>query len=112
MLLSIGKQNAGHVMSITAEKFILERDLTDPVFPTGKKKDSPISGSAVIKTCAAGDHAMYKFPMETKEFYMNVTKECRSGDQVCQVGVLMLLFVDMEKNRINKYIHLISYHFI
>lgn len=50
------------------------KEMTDPVFPNGKKKDDPISGSAVVKTCASGDHAMYKSPIKTKSFYTNVVK--------------------------------------
>jgi hypothetical protein len=48
------------------------RDLAVPEFDTGKKKEDPIPGAAVIKMCASGDHRMYKFPQETKKFYADV----------------------------------------
>jgi hypothetical protein len=50
------------------------KDMTSPAFDTGKKKEDPISGAQVIKMCASGDHRMYKFPLETKEFYNDVAK--------------------------------------
>jgi hypothetical protein len=50
------------------------KDMTAPSFDTGKKKEKPISGAQVIKICATGDHRMYKFPVETKEFYDDVAK--------------------------------------
>ena len=49
-------------------------DMTEPVYKTGKKKDDPINAAQVIKICASGDHAMYKMPYETKEFYSKVAK--------------------------------------
>ena len=50
------------------------KDMTSPAYDTGKKKEKPISGAQVIKMCASGDHRMYKFPLETKEFYNDVAK--------------------------------------
>jgi len=50
------------------------KDMTTPVFETGKKKDDMISGAQVIKMSAVGDHRMYKFPSETKDFYNTVAK--------------------------------------
>jgi hypothetical protein len=50
------------------------KDMTSPAFDTGKKKEDPISGAQVIKMCASGDHRMYKFPLDTKEFYNDVAK--------------------------------------
>jgi len=50
------------------------KDMTAPSFDTGKKKEKHISGAQVIKMCATGDHRMYKFPIETKEFYNDVAK--------------------------------------
>jgi len=50
------------------------KDMTAPSFDTGKKKEKPISGAQVIRMCAAGDHRMYKFPVETKDFYNDVAK--------------------------------------
>ena len=48
------------------------RGMKEPVFKTGKKKDDPIDATQVIKICASGDHAMYKMPFETKDFYSKV----------------------------------------
>jgi hypothetical protein len=50
------------------------RTMTTPSYKTGNKKEAPISAARVIKTCALGDHRMYKFPIETKEFYRDVAK--------------------------------------
>jgi len=50
------------------------REMTKPVFKTGKKKDDPIDAIQVVKICASGDHAMYKMPFETKDFYSKVAK--------------------------------------
>jgi hypothetical protein len=50
------------------------KDMTAPSFDTGKKKERPISGAQVIKICATGDHRMYKFPVETRDFYDDVAK--------------------------------------
>jgi hypothetical protein len=50
------------------------KDMTKPTFDTGKRKETPISGAQVIKMCASGDHRMYKFPVETKDFYDDVAK--------------------------------------
>ncbi|AGE53062.1 protein of unknown function (DUF1390) [Paramecium bursaria Chlorella virus Fr5L] len=62
------------------------KDMTAPSFDTGKKKEKPISGAQVIKMCATGDHRMYKFPIETKEFYNDVAKnvdvEIKSTDKL------------------------------
>ena len=46
--------------------------MTIPDFPTGKKKDYPITATEVIKICASGDHAKYKMPFETSDFYSRV----------------------------------------
>jgi len=58
------------------------RELAEPQFDTGKKKDEPIPAAEVIKMCAAGDHRMYKLPHESKKFYTqvadNVDKEIKS----------------------------------
>lgn len=48
------------------------KDMTDPVFDTGKKKEELINAAQVIKMCASGDHRTYKFPHTTKEFYTHV----------------------------------------
>jgi hypothetical protein len=62
------------------------KDMTKPSFDTGKKKEKPISGAQVIKMCATGDHRMYKFPTETKEFYDDIAKnvdvEIKSTDKL------------------------------
>lgn len=50
------------------------REMTKPVYKTGKKKDDPIDATEVIKICASGDHSMYKMPFETKDFYSKVAK--------------------------------------
>jgi hypothetical protein len=58
------------------------RELADPQYDTGKKKEEPIPGADVIKMCAAGDHRMYKLPHDSKKFYTqvanNVDKEIKS----------------------------------
>jgi hypothetical protein len=58
------------------------RELTEPQFATGKKKDDPIPAADVIKMCAIGDHRMYKLPHDSKKFYTqvadNVDKEIKS----------------------------------
>jgi hypothetical protein len=48
------------------------RELSVPVYATGKKKDEPIPGAEVIKICASGDHRMYKLPQGSKKFYKDV----------------------------------------
>ena len=50
------------------------RGMSEPKYKTGKKKDDPIDAAQVIKICASGDHAMYKMPFETKDFYSKVAK--------------------------------------
>jgi len=50
------------------------REMTKPMYKTGKKKDDPIDATRVVKICASGDHAMYKMPFETKDFYNKVAK--------------------------------------
>ncbi|AGE55669.1 protein of unknown function (DUF1390) [Acanthocystis turfacea Chlorella virus MN0810.1] len=48
--------------------------MTAPHFPTGNKKDTPVSPAEVIKICTTGDHRMYKLPHETKRFFTDVAK--------------------------------------
>lgn len=48
------------------------QEMKKPQFKTGKKKEDPIDATQVIKICASGDHAMYKMPFETKDFYSKV----------------------------------------
>ncbi|AGE53552.1 protein of unknown function (DUF1390) [Acanthocystis turfacea Chlorella virus GM0701.1] len=48
--------------------------MTAPQFPTGNKKDTPVSPAEVIKICTTGDHRMYKLPHETKRFFTDVAK--------------------------------------
>jgi len=48
------------------------REMKKPQYKTGKKKDDPIDATQVIKICASGDHAQYKMPFETKNFYSKV----------------------------------------
>jgi hypothetical protein len=50
------------------------KDLTRPIYDSGKKKDKQIPAADVIKMCASGDHRMYKFPTDTKKFYTNVAE--------------------------------------
>jgi len=51
------------------------REMKKPQYKTGKKKDDPIDAQQVFKICASGDHAMYKMPFETKDFYSKVAKD-------------------------------------
>jgi hypothetical protein len=48
--------------------------MTAPQFPTGNKKDKPVSPAEVIKICTTGDHRMYKLPHESKRFFTDVAK--------------------------------------
>jgi hypothetical protein len=48
--------------------------MTTPQFPTGNKKDAPVSPAEVIRICATGDHRMYKLPHDTKRFFTDVAK--------------------------------------
>jgi len=48
--------------------------MTTPQFPTGNKKDTPVSPAEVIRICATGDHRMYKLPHDTKRFFTDVAK--------------------------------------
>ena len=50
------------------------KEMTTPLFDSGKKKDMQIPAADVIKMCASGDHRMYKFPVETKKFYTDVAE--------------------------------------
>ena len=81
-----GKDTAKDLKKYRNEYLKALKDMTAPSFDTGKKKDKPISGAQVIKICATGDHRMYKFPSETKEFYNDVAKnvdvEIKSTDKL------------------------------
>ena len=57
--------------------------MTDPQFPTGNKKDKPVSPAEVIKICATGDHRMYKLPHETKRFYTDVADNVDTEIKSC-----------------------------
>ena len=50
------------------------KDLSAPIYETGKKKDAPIPAAKIIKMCATGDHKMYKLPEESKQFYTDVAE--------------------------------------
>ena len=50
------------------------KDLSAPIYDTGKKKDAPIPAAKIIKMCATGDHKMYKLPEESKQFYTDVAE--------------------------------------
>jgi hypothetical protein len=51
------------------------KELADPQYDNGKKKDGPIPAADVIKICASGDHRMYKLPHESKRFYTQVAND-------------------------------------
>ncbi|ABT16881.1 hypothetical protein ATCV1_Z747L [Acanthocystis turfacea chlorella virus 1] len=57
--------------------------MTNPQFPTGNKKDKPVSPAEVIKICATGDHRMYKLPHDTKRFYTDVAENVDTEIKSC-----------------------------
>ncbi|AGE59698.1 protein of unknown function (DUF1390) [Acanthocystis turfacea Chlorella virus TN603.4.2] len=57
--------------------------MTAPQFPTGMKKDKPVSPAEVIKICASGDHRMYKLPHDTKRFYTDVAENVDTEIKSC-----------------------------
>ncbi|AGE59358.1 protein of unknown function (DUF1390) [Acanthocystis turfacea Chlorella virus OR0704.3] len=57
--------------------------MTAPQFPTGLKKDKPVSPAEVIKICASGDHRMYKLPHDTKRFYTDVAENVDTEIKSC-----------------------------
>ena len=59
------------------------KELSKPMFESGKKKDNPIPAATVIKMCASGDHRMYKLPHESKQFYTDVSKNV--DDEIKQI---------------------------
>ncbi|AGE53143.1 protein of unknown function (DUF1390) [Paramecium bursaria Chlorella virus Fr5L] len=50
------------------------KDLSAPIYDTGKKKEKQIPAAKIIKMCATGDHKMYKLPEESKQFYTDVAE--------------------------------------
>ncbi|AGE56908.1 protein of unknown function (DUF1390) [Acanthocystis turfacea Chlorella virus NE-JV-3] len=57
--------------------------MTTPQFPTGLKKDKPVTPAEVIKICASGDHRMYKLPHDTKRFYTDVAENVDTEIKSC-----------------------------
>ncbi|AGE56482.1 protein of unknown function (DUF1390) [Paramecium bursaria Chlorella virus NE-JV-1] len=66
---------AHHIQYMPSEIHRSMKELSKPSLANGKKKERPIPAGEVIKMCAAGDHRMYKLPVDTKQFFTKVAND-------------------------------------
>ncbi|AGE56201.1 protein of unknown function (DUF1390) [Paramecium bursaria Chlorella virus NE-JV-1] len=66
---------AHHIQYMPPEIQRSMKELSKPSLANGKKKERPIPAGEVIKMCAAGDHRMYKLPVDTKQFFTKVAND-------------------------------------